>query len=177
MSRAHELQVMYERRAEAELAAADELVPGSESVASGGSVFARNFLVKGSPGPEDARERRALAGADGEAARRALEALGCDAGSVFATVARVSESQASREAIVERLALQIEAVDPATVVALDGEAADLLAAVAGVEGLPFGEPAVWKGRTLLAVDGLEASLTDEDRKRRVWEQFRSIGGR
>ena len=40
--------------------------------------------------------------------------------------------------------------------------------------LSFGVPAHVRGRVLLAVDGLEASLADEARKKRVWEQFRGL---
>ena len=62
---------------------------------------------------------------------------------------------------------------PRLAVALDAVAAHDLAAAAGLESLPFGKPSWW-GRTLLAVDGLEASLTDAARKRRVWSQFKGL---
>ena len=48
------------------------------------------------------------------------------------------------------------------------------AEAAGLPALLFGDPVVLNGRTLLAVDGLEESLDDPARKRRVWQHFQSL---
>jgi hypothetical protein len=172
VTKAEELQALYEAKASAELTAADGLVPGSEAVRCDGYVLARTMLVKGRAGDEDVRSGRALAGRDGSAAEKALEALEIDPGSVFATISRSGDE--ADEGRLGRLALQIEAVDPERVIALDAEAAEDVASVAELDGLPFGEPVAWRGRTLLAVDGLERSLGSEEAKLEVWRQFKGL---
>jgi hypothetical protein len=161
----------YADKAAAELAHADSLLPGASDVASAGDPFGRVMLVKGEPGPEDARAGKALAGADGEAATKALEALGLADGGVFRTVSRpLADGDAAD--VAERLAWIVEAVDPDIVIALDAEAGSDLARVADLDALSPGEPVRWRGRALLAVDGLEASLADEAHKARVWAQLK-----
>ena len=172
LSGVEELAALYAAKAAAEEAAADALLAGLR-VRSSGVPDARVMLVKGEPGKADLRAGEALAGPDREAARSALEALAVDAGSLLAVVSRPTPDAAA-DAIVRRLALHLEACDPALAVALDAAAAEDLAAAAGVRSLPFGEIAHVRGRTLLAVDGLEASLADDARKRRVWAQFKGL---
>jgi len=165
----------YERlcreKAEAELAAADGLVPGSDRVRSVGDALAEIVLVKGSPGPEDRTAGRVLAGPDGEAAAKALDALGLPA-ERYAVCSR--PGRGSRSAGIGRLALVIESVDPALVIALDTEAAADVAKALGEARLVAGRPTRIRGRTVLAIDGLEASLGDERLKRRVWRQLRTL---
>lgn len=158
-------------KARAELLRADERVPGSAAVTSAGGPFAAVVLVKGEPGATDLEQRRALAGEDGEAARKAIAALGYD-GPFFTTISR--PVGAEPVAVAARLRLQIEAVEAAVAVALDAVAAGDLAAAFGIPPLDFGVAVRLPGRTLLAVDGLEASLADEAQKRRVWEQFKGL---
>jgi hypothetical protein len=162
---------IYTAKARAELARADAFLPGSEMVAGSGDLFGRVMLVKGVPGPEDERAGTALAGPDGEAAAKALRALGLDSGGVYRTCSR-PVADGDPDAVVERLAWIVEAVDPDVAIALDGEAATDLARAVGVEELLPGEPVRRHGRAVLAVDGLEASLGDEVRKARVWEQLK-----
>lgn len=169
---AKSLQRLYEAKAAAEVGAADSLVPGSAEVRGSGDLLAEVVLLKGLPGPGDLRARRALAGADGEAAGKALAALGFDATSVFAACTRTVASADDPER-VRRVELLVEAIDPRVVVALDSDAAADLSEAFGV-ALPFGRPAIARGRMLAAVDGLEASLADEAAKARVWGQFRSL---
>ena len=165
----------YERlcreKAEAEIAAADALVPGSGRIRSVGDTLAEIVLVKGLPGPEDRSAERALAGADGDAADKALDALGLPP-ERFAVCSRPSRSSAGVRA--ERLALIIEAVDPSIVVALDPQASSDVALAFGVNAITSGEPLRLRGRTVLALDGLEASLADERLKRRVWRQLQAL---
>ncbi|MHB8706630.1 MAG: hypothetical protein ACYC77_08955 [Coriobacteriia bacterium] len=159
-------------KARAELAQADALVPGASRIASAGGPFAAVALVKGEPGEGDRSSGRALGGEDRDAAARAIAALGYD-GPLFAMVSRPVEA-ADLDAVARRVRLQIEAVEAEIVIALDAIAALDVAAAFGLPVLGFGQPAVLPGRVLLAVDGLEASLTDDDRKRAVWEQFKSV---
>ena len=158
-------------KARAELARADALLPSSEAVAGCGDLFATVLLVKGEPGPEDERAGTAMAGPDGEAAAKALGALGLDSESVFCACSRPVEG-GDPDAVVDRLAWIVEAVDPDVAIALDADAADDLARAVGIAELRFGEPLRRHGRAVLAVDGLEASLGDEARKARVWEQLK-----
>lgn len=165
----------YSAKAVAELADADASCPGSGSVRWCGEVLGDVVLVKGSPSEADVSAGVVLAGEDGEAAKRAFEALGVAWTEVFATCSRPSpESFGDQRAL--RLGLQIEAVDPFAVVALDAEAAADVADATGVGPLAAGEPVRWAGRTFLAVEGLEASLTDARRKARVWSQLRRLRG-
>lgn len=114
----------YERlcrqKAGAEIAAADALVSGSERIRSSGDALAEIVLVKGVPGAHDRAAGQALAGEDGEAAAKALDALGLPA-ERYSVCSRPGRSGAAARA--RRLALIIEAVDPVIVIALDPEAA------------------------------------------------------
>lgn len=162
------LRALYEAKARAELDAA-----GPAAVRWSGDPLARVVFVKGVPSEADTAAGLAFAGADGDAARKAAAALGIAGGGLLFLCSRPGPNlDASQRA--ERLGLQIEAADPAIVVAADAEAADDLAVAFGLSGLPAGEPARCLGRTLGALDGLEASLSDEDLKRRVWAQLRAL---
>lgn len=158
-------------KARAELRRADELVQGAAVIKSSGGPFAGVVLVKGTPGAIDLEKGHALAGEDGDAARKAIAALGYD-GPFFGTISRPAGAEPG--AAASRLRLQIEAVEAAAVVALDATAAEDLAAAFGLPPLAFGVAVHLSGRTLLAVDGLEASLSEDARKRRVWEQFKGL---
>ena len=72
---ARRLDALYRAKAAAEIAEADALVKGATEVASSGDEMADVLLVKGEPGPTDREARRVLAGPDGEAADKALDAL------------------------------------------------------------------------------------------------------
>lgn len=163
----------FDAKSRAELDRADRVAPGSDVVASDGDRFATLMFVKGDPGPAEIAGGPALSGPDGDAARKALKAMGFDPTSLFATVAR-PEAGIDQELLAKRLRLQIEAIDPYGVVALDRVAAGVLTAATGVLKLPMGRPVSWMGRSLLAVDGLESSLADETAKRRVWNQLKAL---
>jgi hypothetical protein len=163
---------VYEARARAELAAADALAPGSDAVAWSGALLAEVAAVKGLAGPAEASGGAALSGADGEAARKALVALGWADDAIFATLSR-PEPGISAERRSDRLRLQIEAVDPKLVLALDAEAAADIAEAFGIALPGFGEEARVLGRRIVAIDGLEASLGDAARKMRVWSQLQA----
>lgn len=166
------LRAQHEARVKAELAAADAMLPGSDAVPSTGARFASLVAVKGLPGPAEASGKAAMSGADGEAVRKALSALGWDTDSLFYVLSRPgSSTDAPRRAA--RLRLQIEAVDPEFVLAVDAEAAADVAEALGLEHARFGMLQRVGGRRILACDGLEASLTDASRKKRVWSQLKS----
>jgi hypothetical protein len=168
---AAKLRALHEARAKAELAAADSLAPGSDRVAPRGALMAQLAVVKGLAGPAEATGGAALSGADGTALAKALEALGWVADTVFYTLSRPEPGiEPSRRA--ERLRLQIEAVDPTVVVALDAEAAEDLVEAFGCEPLAPGRALRVLGRSFVAVDGFEAALGDERTKRRVWAQLK-----
>lgn len=170
--RTEAVPAIFVAKARAELARADAFVPGAGDIASVGGPFAGVALVKGEPGEQDRTSGRALGGEDRDAAAKALAALGYD-GPIFATISRPVHG-AEADAVAKRLRLQVEAVEAEVVIALDAVAALDVAAAFGLEALEFGMPVAVPGRRLLAVDGLEASLTDDERKRRVWEQFKTL---
>jgi hypothetical protein len=167
-----ELRALYLAKAKAEQDDADALLP-TLRVLSGGDPLARVLLVKGVPGLADVAAGEALAGADGDAARAALQALGVGTSSVLAVVTRAAAG-ARGDPAVERLGRYLESADPGIAIALDEVAAADLAAAAGLGSLVFGEAVRVHGRLLLAVDGLEASLADEARKKRVWKQLGAL---
>lgn len=160
----------YRDKARAELVAADRLAEGSDVVPSVGDPFAEVFLVKGEPGPAESSGGEALSGPDGTAVRKALAALGFDPDSVFASVSR-PESGMKIESLRQRLRMQIEAVDPWVIVALDAVAAADVAAAFDLDGIACGKRAHGGGRQFVAVEGFEASLGDKSAKLRAWRQL------
>lgn len=162
----------FAAKARAELAEADRQLGGRISVKGAGDPLGRILLVKGAPGPADLSAGRVLAGPDGEAAAKALEALGRDASSVYAVCSRPGRGDDGQRD--RRLELVVEAVDPEVVLALDREAAEDLARAARLSSLPPGRPRTARGRVLGAVDGLEASLPERRAKARVWAQMRAV---
>jgi hypothetical protein len=165
---AERFDALYRDKARAELA---DVFGAHCAVTWHGDVLAEVLLVKGEPGPEDVGAGFALAGADGEAITKALDALGAD-GSRFALCSRAFDAPESGR--YQALRRAVEAVDPSTVIALDGEAAADLATALGIEAIVYGTPITVDGRTVLAVDGFERSLGDETRKRAVWTQLRAL---
>lgn len=168
---AEALRSLHGARVAAELASADALLPGSDAVPSAGARFAAIAVVKGLPGPAEASGQPAMSGADGAAALKALGALGWEGDSVGFILSRpgADTDPAGRAA---RLRLQVEAVDPELVLAVDAEAAADVAAAFALGEFGFGEVLRADGRRFVACDGLEASLADAARKRRVWTQLK-----
>jgi hypothetical protein len=159
-------------KARAELDAADALLPDPGTVARRGGPDAAVLLIKGTPDAADAAAGHALAGADGQAAIKALASMGLGDAERLAMLSRPAGAVEQPE----RLARYIAASDPRWVVALDGEAAEDLAVALGVRRLAFGRPLDRDGRRFLAVDGLAACLDDAARKRLVWAQLRTLAG-
>lgn len=171
-ARAERIRSEHEARARAELAHASSLAPGSDAGASSGALIAEVALVKGLAGPAEASGGAALSGPDGEAAEKALAALGWPTDAVFRMLSR-PEPDTPVDTRVARLRAQLEAVDPLVVVALDAAAAEDLALAFGTSVVSPGKAVIAAGRRLVAVDDFEASLGDERRKRRAWEQLQA----
>lgn len=165
------LRARYEAKAVAELKQADRLAPASDVVSWRGSLIPDVAVVKGRAGVAEAAGGSAMSGADGEALAKALSALGHDPEQAFFTLSR-PDSGVDAAARAARLRAQLEAVDAPLVISLDVQAAEDVAAAFGLAALPFGTLAVACGRRLVAVDGFEASLSDEGAKKRIWEQMR-----
>lgn len=161
------LDAMVSDKAAAEVAAAEALAPGG--VAGDGPTPADVLLLKGSPSEADLAAGKAMAGVDGEASAKALAAMGWEGAAYRACTRPDGTWDAPR---VARLRLLVEAIDPDLVLALDTDAARDLAEALGTPPLGFGRPMHVGGRSLLAVDGFEASLSDQRRKRRVWSQMK-----
>lgn len=169
------LPELFQRKVEAELARANSLVRGASDNAIAGERFPCVAFVKGIPGPAELSGAPVMSGPDGEAAAKAIERLGFDPGSTFAVFCRPT-SDATDNDVASRLRQVLEAVDPVTIIATDDEARDDLGRAFGVD-LAFGRPIELHGRVALAVDGLEASLVDDSRKRRVWRQMKELDPR
>jgi len=167
---AHRIRALHERRAAAELAAADLLCPGADAVGWRGDLLAVVMAVKGLPGPAESSGDPAMSGADGEAFRKAVETLGWPPEQVFYTLSR-PEPGLEPARCADRLRAQVEAIDPRVVVALDQTAAADLAAGFGLASIEAERPVTISGRLLVVVDGFEASLGDERAKRASWRQL------
>ncbi len=168
------LQALYEAKVRSELAAADGDAPGSDSVPSSGDLFADILALKGAPGPAESAGDPVLSGPDGAALTKALEALVSGGLTYFATLSR-PEPDVPAKRRARRVRSIIEAIDPPLVLALDAVAAEDVALAFGLASFGFGAPKHAGGRELLAVDGLEASLCDPARKKRVWRQLKCLG--
>lgn len=164
------IEALFREKAAAEIAMAEKLVPGAGLVRGQGDVLADVLLVKGVAGPGDLAKKHALAGEDGTAIGKALDALGVSEAR-YAVCTRIGPAKAKR---IARLRLLTEAVDPRTVVLLDAEAAEDFAAAFAITAPSPGEIVRVFGRDVLTVDGFEAALADEARKRRVWAQLRAL---
>ncbi|MDP2232116.1 MAG: hypothetical protein Q8K89_00650 [Actinomycetota bacterium] len=176
------LEALYRAKLAEELSEARKLQPGADAVADSGDLGARVLFVKGEPGPAEVCGAAVLSGPDGQAAAKSLEALGFDSDSMYAMLARVSVASAELATgplaplpeAAQRVRATAEAIDPYAIVALDATAAIDVATAFSVPPLRFGQPVRALGRELLAVDGLEPSLADPARKRRVWAQLRAL---
>jgi hypothetical protein len=165
------LQGVFESKARAELKAADAVL-GRVAVSGSGDPLGSIVLVKGVPDDRERAARHALAGPDGVAAVKALEALGLDPRAVWAFCSRPSVADPAARA--RRVELVIEAVDPRLVIALDTEAAEDIAAAFRLAALVPGTPISVRGRTLGSVGGLAASLANKADKAAVWARFKTI---
>ena len=89
------IDALYRAKARAEVDVAEALVPGANVVRGQGDLLADVLLVKGEPGAGDMAKKRALAGDDGAAIGKALDALGLSSHR-FALCTRVATSKTAR---------------------------------------------------------------------------------
>lgn len=144
---------------------------GQATASDAGRLDAVVLFAKGEVGPAEAAGLPVLAGPDGQAVLLALEALGFDPESWYATLV---DADLPDDAAGMALRATIEAVDPYAVVALDPVAAHAVARAMGCVELRPGRITRSLGRTLLALEGLERSLDRPDLKRRVWGQLKAL---
>jgi hypothetical protein len=168
---ADDVRRVFAAKVLAEVAAADALAPGSDAVPNRGNPLARVLVLKGLPGPAEASGGEAVCGADGDAIAKGLVALGYSEDDAFFALTR-PEPAASLEQRIERVAALVEAVDPLVAVALDTDAADDLSAAIG-EKVTAAAAREVAGRRFVVVDGMEASLGNDDRKKKVWQQLKA----
>jgi len=169
MSDAGELQTLYEAKARAELGDADAIA-GARPGAWTGEVMAAVALVVGEPGDPTGTPLRGVAS---EAVAKALTALGFLEGSAFVISSRPRD-EAGDEALVGRLRLALEAVDPTLVMALDAQGARDLSAAYDLPELSAGRPVGSLGRTFGYAGEFVASLGDDSAKAPVWGAMKAI---
>lgn len=171
---APDLEEIYAAKIHSELLDAEKILGSTVDGCFDGSMFAQVMLVKGIPGPAEAAGEKPLAGADGEAIGKALAALGFDAAKSFKTLTRPSGSDHPDSTVASRLRVQIEAIDPFWIFALDRIAAADVARALGIDVPDFGRAVHVRDRVVHAVDGFEEALGDEGRKRVIWGQLRKV---
>lgn len=172
VTKAEQLRRLYAAKAEAELADADALV-GALSPGWSGALLADVVLVLGAPASDANATDGLLGRVAGEAALKAMAALGVEADAITVIASRPTPG-ASEDTSARRLELAVEAVDPTVVMALDPEAAADLAKAFDIAELVVGRPIRVRGRELGGVGNFAASLADLDAKRRVWSAMRSV---
>ncbi|MDA3936040.1 MAG: hypothetical protein PF636_04130 [Actinomycetota bacterium] len=160
-------------KARTELVAAQRRASLCGEVASHGPLDAQTVVFKGQAGPAETAGGSAMSGPDGEASLAALKQLGWDSDRVFFAWAPICREH-HVELRASRIRGIVEAIDPELVVALDADAAAEVATAFGLSDRNFGHAYESRGRVLIAVDGLEASLADDTRKLRVWNQFKAV---
>lgn len=180
-----------ERRAALAAQARQEL----EALEAAGARMAGNgyspiLLVKGDLNEAERTGGDLLAGADGQALRAALDAIGWvpEDFCVLATVAGAGDGTgpvaAGEPLPAETLREAVEALDPEAVVLLDAAAADAFRAAyadelsaiedAGAATLTPGIVASVLGRRVLALPGFEASLSDAHAKQVCWAYLKQL---
>lgn len=155
-----------------------------------GNAFSPIVLVKGQLNDAEAAGGDLLAGADGQALRAALTAIGYapEDFCALATVAGKTDEPAAVPAggpLPQGLFREaLEALDPEAVILLDTAAADLMRetyadALVAIEDfdtamLKPGLVAHVLGRRVLVLDGFEASLGDKREKQRMWAYIKQL---
>lgn len=155
-----------------------------------GNAFSPVVLVKGQLNDAEAAGGNLLAGADGQALRSALAAIGYAPEDFCALAAVAQESDEPAAAPAGELLPQplfreaLEALDPEAVVLLDTTAADLMRetyadALVAIEDfdeamLKPGLVAHVLGRRVLTLDGFEAALADKAEKQRMWAYLKQL---
>jgi hypothetical protein len=166
------LAVLYEAKALAELDDA-EAAGGATARGWRGEPLSRLAFVVSAMSPGEIEAGDPLRGEAGEAADKAAAALGVSPEALFVVASRPGADMPPEQR-TRRLALALEAADPAIVIALDDDAACDLADAMGVEGLEPGRPVRVRGRVVGSVGGFAASLGDPRAKARVWAAMKAV---
>ena len=145
-----------------------------------GNVFSPIVLVKGELDEAERSGGELLGGADGEALRAALLALGYAPEDFCAMASCSDDAPLAPELFREAL----EALDPEAVLLLDDAAAaamreayaDALAEIEDFDAamLAPGRLASVLGRRVVALDGFERSLSDKREKQRMWAYMKQL---
>lgn len=153
----------------------------ARGVVMAGNAFSPVVLLKGEPNEAERGGGELLAGADGAALRAALQALGY-APEEWAGLAAWDASGERLGAGLLREA--VCALDPATLVACDAPAADLLreayadelAALDRFEEAMLADGVVVQlaGMRALALGGFEAALADAHEKQLMWARLKQL---
>ena len=181
-------------RMEALAAAAEQELDSLQSrgVRMVGNAFSPIVLVKGELNDREKAGGRLLAGADGDALKAALLAMGY-APEDFCGLAAVAgpADDGSPSSVIEGAPLPsdlfrevLEALDPEAVVLLDDASVAVMQGayaeeLAGIEDfdtamLTPGLVAHVLGRRVLALGGFEAALSDAHSKQRVWAYLKQL---
>ncbi len=155
-----------------------------------GNAFSPVVLIKGQLNDAEAAGGNLLAGADGQALRASLTAIGYapEDFCALAAVAQASDEPAAvpaGELLPQELFREtLEALDPEAVILLDTPAADLMRetytdALVAIEDfdeamLKPGLVAHVLGRRVLVLDGFEAALADKREKQRMWAYLKQL---
>ena len=144
-----------------------------EGVQTVGNAFSTILVVKGEPGPAELGGGPLLSGADGQALRAALDALGY-APEDWAGVACWDEDGQTLEPALLRKA--IVTLGPLTIVATDAGAATVLGAAYDLDLLSLGPNRLSMvcGMRVLCLDGFEASLGSMRSKQVMWAALKLI---
>ncbi len=155
-----------------------------------GNAFSPVVLIKGQLNDVEAAGGNLLAGADGQALRASLAAIGYapEDFCALAAVAQASDEPAAvpaGELLPQELFREaLEALDPEAVILLDTPSADLMRetytdALVAIEDfdeamLKPGLVAHVLGRRVLVLDGFEAALADKREKQRMWAYLKQL---
>lgn len=170
-ARALQIDARLRAKARAEIAEAGSHDASQALLPGRGDVLADVVLIKGEAGEADFEANAVLAGADGAAIGKALDALGLPS-SRYALVSR--GPGLAPDARMRRLRLLIEALDPRIILLLDRAAADDLAEAYGLDAIVTGTLVSVRGRRAVATEDFAASLDDERAKRRAWRDLQAL---
>ncbi|MEY8437846.1 hypothetical protein AAK967_08925 [Atopobiaceae bacterium 24-176] len=146
-----------------------------------GNAYSSVLLVKGEPGPAERSGSALLSGADGQALRSALTALGYAPEDWCAAATWDNGGSPVDAAFMGRI---IAALSPLTVVVCDEAACTVvrdalasdLVGLASIEEAMLcpGWPVQARGMRVMALGGFEAALSDPKRKRLMWARMKQL---
>lgn len=137
-----------------------------------GNAFSPLLFCKGRPNAAEAAGGEPFGGSDGPALRASLSALGYAPEHWSGLATWLADGTAMDCALLRQV---VAALDPATVVACDDEAAALLGDALGLEMvLEPGQMVRILGMRLVNLGGFEAALGDARAKQVVWSRLKLV---